>query len=292
MPAGQVSLLYALHHFRTCESISVMTDIKAGALQRRIVGGPGALCDALANRLSSQIRCSEPVLAVHQSADSVTLELGGGKVEARRVVLAVDPGAAGRMTFSPTLPGPRQSLQRDWLMGRGVEAAAVYAKPFWREDGLSGICTTVRAVASFVFDNSPPDASMGVLGVVSDAGTPATHRREAVLQTLTRCFGERAAAPLAYVEKDWGSDDWASGCVSGPRLGVLSSVGQALRTPVGRVHWAGAETAASWDGHFEGAVSSGERAARECLHAAGERASPTRPSCQPADEPISTERLS
>lgn len=267
MPAGQVSLLYALHHFRTCESISVMTDIKAGALQRRIAGGPGALCDALANRLSGRIRCSEPVWTVRQNPDSVTLELDAGKVEARRVVVAVDPGAAGRISFIPPLPTARQNLQRDWLMGKGIKAAAVYAKPFWREDGLSGMCTTDRAVASFVFDNSPPDASVGVLGVFSDAGTPAVHRREAVLQTLTSCFGEQAAAPLSYIEKDWGSDDWASGCVSGPRLGVLSALGPALRAPVGRVYWAGAETAASWDGHFEGAVAAGEEAAQACLKA-------------------------
>jgi len=40
---------------------------------------------------------------------------------------------------------------------------------------------------------------------------------------------------------------------------------QALREPVGRIHWAGTETAVEWTGYMEGAVQSGERAAAEIL---------------------------
>ena len=37
----------------------------------------------------------------------------------------------------------------------------------------------------------------------------------------------------------------------------------ALREPVGRLHWAGTETATEYAGYMEGAVESGERVARE-----------------------------
>jgi monoamine oxidase len=47
--------------------------------------------------------------------------------------------------------------------------------------------------------------------------------------------------------------------------GVLLDYGRALRDPVGRVHWAGTETATRWPGYIDGAVESGERAAREVL---------------------------
>ena len=39
------------------------------------------------------------------------------------------------------------------------------------------------------------------------------------------------------------------------------------RDAVGRVHWAGTETASIWNGYMEGAVRSGERAAKEALAA-------------------------
>ena len=47
--------------------------------------------------------------------------------------------------------------------------------------------------------------------------------------------------------------------------GVLTDYGHTLRAPVGRIHWAGAETSDYWNGYMDGAVRSGERAAREAL---------------------------
>jgi monoamine oxidase len=50
--------------------------------------------------------------------------------------------------------------------------------------------------------------------------------------------------------------------------GVLTQYGPALRPPVGRIHWAGTETAEMWTGYMDGAVRSGERVADE-VQAAG-----------------------
>jgi monoamine oxidase len=47
--------------------------------------------------------------------------------------------------------------------------------------------------------------------------------------------------------------------------GALTSYGSALREPVGPIHWAGTETAQIWNGYMDGAIESGERAAREVL---------------------------
>jgi monoamine oxidase len=48
---------------------------------------------------------------------------------------------------------------------------------------------------------------------------------------------------------------------------VLTELGPALRGPCGRLHWAGTETAAVTYGGIDGAIRSGERAARETLDA-------------------------
>jgi monoamine oxidase len=47
--------------------------------------------------------------------------------------------------------------------------------------------------------------------------------------------------------------------------GVWSAYGEKLREPVGRIHWAGAECSAVWNGYMEGAVRSGEQAADDVL---------------------------
>jgi monoamine oxidase len=50
--------------------------------------------------------------------------------------------------------------------------------------------------------------------------------------------------------------------------GVLTQYGRRLREPVGRLHWAGTETASVSYGGMDGAVRSGERVSEEILSAA------------------------
>ncbi len=47
--------------------------------------------------------------------------------------------------------------------------------------------------------------------------------------------------------------------------GTLTTCGDSLYEPVGRIRWAGSETALEWPGFIEGAISSGERVANEIL---------------------------
>ena len=78
--------------------------------------------------------------------------------------------------------------------------------------------------------------------------------------------GDRARSPKAYVEEDWSAEQWTRGCYAGYLPpGVLTAYGDAIRAPIGRIHWAGTETATEWNGYMDGAVQSGQRAAREVL---------------------------
>jgi monoamine oxidase len=123
-----------------------------------------------------------------------------------------------------------------------------------------------------VFDNSPEDGSLGVLSCfMSPAEAPHLADRKAreagVIQELVRYFGPQAAKYTGYVEKDWALDPWSTGCITPLTPGLLSVGGPALREPVGPIHWAGTETSEIWCGFMDGAVRSGERAAKEVLAA-------------------------
>ena len=67
-------------------------------------------------------------------------------------------------------------------------------------------------------------------------------------------------------EHDWLRERWSRGCYVGIMPpGVMLDYGHTLRPPIGRVHWAGTETATRGAGYMDGAVQSGERAAAEVL---------------------------
>jgi monoamine oxidase len=138
-----------------------------------------------------------------------------------------------------------------------------------RRDGLTGQAGSDAGPAKVIFDNSPPDGSPGVLlaflegAHARELGTwPAEQRRGAVLATLSRLFGPRAANPAAFHEQAWAAEAWSRGCY-GAFLppGGSTACGRALRPAIGPLHWAGAEYAERWSGYMDGAVRSGEAAA-------------------------------
>ena len=88
-------------------------------------------------------------------------------------------------------------------------------------------------------------------------------RKAAVIDELVDRFGPKAASPISYHEQDWTAERYSGGgMISHAPTGVLTEFGHALRTPCGRIHWAGTETAEAWTGYIDGAIRSGEHAAQ------------------------------
>ena len=93
-------------------------------------------------------------------------------------------------------------------------------------------------------------------------------RRAAVLDELRRASSATRRANPTRVLRDQLDRRELDPRLPGrrsPGPGTLIAYGPALRAPVGRIHWAGTETSTYWNGYMDGAVRSGERAAREVL---------------------------
>src|SRR5207302_1421059 len=138
---------------------------------------------------------------------------------ANHVIVAVPPNLAGRIVYDPPPPPNRDQLTQHMPQGAKIKCLAVYEEPFWRGEGLSGEAVSADGPVMIAFDNSPPDGSPGVLlGFVVGrharrlSEAPGDERREAVLGCFARLFGQRAAAPLRYIEKDWAKEEWTRGC--------------------------------------------------------------------------------
>jgi monoamine oxidase len=246
-----------------------------GAQERRFVGGSQVISEKVADRLGSRIVLKAPVRVVAQNGDGVRVVADGTTVEARHVILAVPPALASRLAYSRALPKGKAALLKALVPGNLAKATAVFDRPFWRDAGLSGQGVADTGPARTIFDNSPPDGSAGVLfGFVGGSayapwgGLPADQRRAQVLESFATFVGDQARAPTDYFEQDWTKERWTRGCpVAHVAPGVLTKYGPWLRRSVGKVHFAGTETADYWLGYMDGAVRSGERAAREVLAA-------------------------
>lgn len=272
-----VSLLHVLWYTHSADTFDNLINTAGGAQEDRFVGGASAVSRRLRRRLGKRVILRSPVRRIVRRRNKVRIESDRAIIVADRVIVTVPPAIAARIEHRPPLPGLRAQLQQRVPMGTVFKCQARYERPFWREDGLTGQATSLEGPVKITFDNSPPSGSPGVLlGFIeaSDGrhwlGRPPGERRQAVLDSFGRYFGSSALRPTEYVEKSWADDEWAGGCYTGyTPPGVLLDYGRALREPVGRVHWAGTETATEWAGYIDGAVQSGERAAAEVIEALG-----------------------
>jgi monoamine oxidase len=268
---GDLSLLHVLAHANAHRGLIELCSTTGGAQERRFVGGSQRVSLALADQLGDALRLEQPVRRVEHGGDRVRVHTDRNVFEADRVVVAMSPAMAARLDYSPAMPAVRDQITQRMPMASIVKCIAVYDEPFWRKDGLSGQGLSDRGPVKFVFDNSPPDGTPGVLlGFVAGAGArhfstlPEAERRKAALECFGRWFGPRAAEPVEYIEKIWAADEWSRGGYAGympPR--VWTTIGPALTEPVGRVHWAGSETSSTCMGSMDGAVRAGERVAVE-----------------------------
>jgi monoamine oxidase len=273
--AGEVSRLHAAVYLAANGSLRAMMGTGGAAQSHRLVGGPQRLAERIAARLDDAVLVGQPVARVSWSPGGVRVQAASVRVHARRAIVATTPPLAARIAFEPSIPEREQLAQR-MAHGQVVKVVALYRRPFWREQGLSGQAATDGPIRA-IFDDSPAREPLGALAAYAVGRSALAlsklaprDRHALVVRTLTATFGPSAAAPEEIVEHDWLRDPWAQGgygCFGAP--GAWSTLGRWLRPPVGPLHWAGTETAEAGMGSMSGAVLSGRRAAAEALTALG-----------------------
>lgn len=270
---GELSLLHVLWYANSAGGFHPLIEVEGGFQQDRFLDGAQSVATALLQRVGPErLHLEAPVRAVIQDDDGVTVHTDGGTFRAGHVVCAAPLALLDRIHWSPAMPPLRDQLHQRTPMGATVKVFCRYETAFWKDAGLSGEAVCTEGPISVVFDNSGPKTGPMLLAFVTGtparawASRPEDDRRGEILDLLAAYFGDAARTPLWMHEQDWVVDAWAGGCpITEFPPGTLTVFGPALRTPVGRVHWAGTETATRCTGFMEGAVTSGERAAAEIL---------------------------
>ncbi|MFC5729203.1 MULTISPECIES: flavin monoamine oxidase family protein [Nocardioides] len=275
----QLSMLYVIHYVACSGNETNVgtfernSDTVGGAQESRFVGGSQRVPLALAQRLGDRVALAAAVTRIEHLDNRAVVHTTRGRVACRRVIVSAPPKQVLGIDWSPDIPAGRRALLSRMQMGQLMKCDAVYDRPFWREDGLTGFGLSDAGAVRVAFDNGVADTDHGILLAFVGGSTwrqygslSRAERRQAVLAGFATMFGEKALHPIEYTEKDWTREQWTTG---GPVAmyppGVMSTHGEHIRTPFGRVHWAGTETSTYWTGYMDGAVRAGDRAAVEAL---------------------------
>jgi putrescine oxidase len=276
-PAYAFSTLQALLMAASAGSFSNLVDADF-ILDERVVGGLQQVPLLLAERLGDDVVLDQPVNEVHWGDDGVRVVTDTGfEVRARAVVLAHAPILYPWIEFTPPLPRLKQQMHQHISMGFVIKVHAVYDRPFWREQGLSGTAFSPYELAHEAYDNTNHGDERGTLvGFVSDRDADdlfrvsAEERKQRILESLSHYYGSEAKNPIVYFESDWGAEEWTRGAYAASfDLGGLARYGADLRTPVGPIHFACSDMAGAGYQHVDGAIRMGRLVAANILEAAG-----------------------
>lgn len=235
----------------------------------RIEGGMAALVDALAARVPShKVRRGHRALRIAQAGAAASEVQAMGpegvhyEVRASQVLIAVPPRlAVDSIDFQPALPGPLSSAWAScptW-MAPHAKYVAVYERPFWRDEGLSGSGRSYSGPMVEIHDASPATGKGALFGFI---GVPAASRQKVAPEALIslcraqmgRLFGTQALTPTAQWLMDWSQEGFTATSAD-----IGSAAGHSM-APAATAHsgsWQGRITgiASEWSPEFPGYVA-------------------------------------
>jgi monoamine oxidase len=231
-----------------------------------VEGGNAELARALALELGGAIHLSSPVRRVRWEGDGVTVGTDAGELEADAAVIAIPTAPLSEISFEPRLRGPTAEALASVRYGQNAKLFVALRGP----SPPSAIMSVRRRFWSYTqLDSSGEPAPF----VTAYAGTTGAVGELAGSAPPTGWIDELAALrpelelnPEATLLSTWHDDPWVRGSYSArSRSSPLRD--EELSTPIGPLHFAGEHTAGDWHGLMEGALRSGQRAARQVLEA-------------------------
>ena len=250
----------------------------------RLRGGMASLIRALASKVdhirlhtrASRLEWVDPHIRTTVETDD-----GEDTLESRSVVIALPPRIAlSGLEFHPPLADARRDrLTRipTW-MAPSAKCMAIYDRPFWREQGLSGDAFSHVGPLGEIHDAGPleesdgPHALFGFFALAAEARRAhADQLKPACLQQLGRLFGPQATEPTEMWIKDWALEPLTATQedLQGPAVHSLEGLEETVeRAWGGKLIWSGSETASPAqrsNGYLEGALEAAERSLGQLL---------------------------
>lgn len=218
--------------------------------QWRITQGAQQVACRLAEPLA--IRLNTPIERISQDGAGAEVRAAGLSVQAKRVIVAVPVTRLPDICFDPPLPPELQRLS-GLHIGPGTKVIAGLPH------GHSVRHNTVLGGDILWGGWRRGDR---VTGFVPPAGADADD--DALLADLASAFDVRSDQLRSPTVVRWADEQHIGGCDAVFAPGEVCALGPLLERPYGLVEFAGAERS-SWPDNMEGAVRSGERAARRTL---------------------------
>src|SRR5690606_5165616 len=187
----------------------------------RLVGGTQVLIDILGSKLDPAcIKLDTKVTAVKATADHTTVYCASGdSLQCDKLVFCLPPQLVTQIEFSPELPTALTTVLptvQTWMAG-SIKFALEYDRPFWREEGYSGMLFSHAGIVTEMYDHTNfEENKFGFTGFLNGGAVNYSYdlRKELVLKQLAAYLGNQILNPVSYHDKIWDDEFVQSGSQS------------------------------------------------------------------------------
>lgn len=239
----------------------------------RIKGGTVSLINRLMSELApDQIQLNTTIRSIHDQGDMLQVkDQDNRELQSPLIITTIPPQLmANAIVFEPALTAEAQQLMSEthtW-MGESIKFALSYNRPFWKENGFSGMGFAQTGVIEEIHDHTNGEETFFSLKgfLRADlAKLPASEREQLVKAQVVKLFGPEAAAYISYQDRVWIDEAYTSVKSTAPLMPHQNSghpeLSQLLMNQ--KLLIAGTESSPVYGGYMEGAVYAGTKAAQQ-----------------------------
>ncbi|HEX8748026.1 MAG TPA: NAD(P)/FAD-dependent oxidoreductase [Pyrinomonadaceae bacterium] len=248
----------------------------ANEMDFKMEGGNSRLPEALASRIGLEhIRTNAQVLEVRERAGVVTVRTKNESYRADACICTVPARVLTEIKFDPPLPAAQRDAAEQLQYARIIKNSLLFRERFWGAEDFSLVSDVTSHYYFHSTKNQPGQEGIlcsYAIGEKADVlASQDDARRTGIVTRDLAPFNARATElSRAITSYAWQRDPFTRGAYAVYRPGQWFGIRPVLQRPHGKVLFAG-EHLADWQGFMEGAVVTGEEAAKALTGRAGAR---------------------
>lgn len=237
----------------------------------KVKGGNGLIAKAMADKIGlDKILLDHKVVSVDQSGSKIKITCENGQTfECDKLICSLPTFSISKINWNPALPQIKIDAINALQYSRINKTATLFKERFWTDQRFSILTDTLTHY--FYHATKFQNGNKGVLisysiGDKADMMSRLTkdEREHELARSLNIAFGD--VKPLIETTENyyWGTDQYSKGAYALYGKGQWFVERPILGEKFNNIYFSG-EHVADWQGFMEGAVNTGEEAAKEIL---------------------------
>ncbi|TCP24688.1 monoamine oxidase [Tenacibaculum skagerrakense] len=230
----------------------------------RIANGTNKLINKLSNKLGEEIiHLNKKVIEIKYD-NTFLIKTSQNMFKGDVVITTIPPKLlVNSVQFIPELAQNLQEIAKKthtWMQD-SIKFSVVFKSPFWRKQGLSGVAFSNVGPYTELYDHCcVTDSGYALMGFITNSLSSLNkeQREQAILQQLTKFFGDVSSEFISYEEKVWKKESLLT-VNDGSFIIPHQNNGHPLFHKSlydGKLIISGSETSPEYGGYMEGAVRS------------------------------------